>query len=197
MHGFKHVAAIEVSRAVEEAKEVLEELVGTAARHTREVVSLYEDFKRELDRGAPDVDEYVRLAEELERDVVLDAEALRRLLGRGARLVGAGDVMQLDDLSAFLKRVGCRLGRRDVVLLGIAVGYAFGGMAKEALCALLASAAAEKGREEYVLEIGERCGVDLVFLEKITCNMAKLADEEGLDYLAGVSQVFEELREGE
>lgn len=188
------MAAIEVSRAVEEAKEVLEELVGTAARHTREVVSLYEDFKRELDRGAPDVDEYVRLAEELERDVVLDAEALRR---GGARLVGAGDVMQLDDLSAFLKRVGCRLGRRDVVLLGIAVGYAFGGMAKEALCALLASAAAEKGREEYVLEIGERCGVDLVFLEKITCNMAKLADEEGLDYLAGVSQVFEELREGE
>ena len=57
------------------------------------------------------------------------------------------------------------------------VGYAFGGMAKEALCALLASAAAEKGREEYVLEIGERCGVDLVFLEKITCHMAKLADE--------------------
>lgn len=191
------MAAVEVSRVVEEAKEVLRELVATAARHMREMMSLYEDFKSELDSGAPDVDEYVRLAEELERDVVLDAEALRRLLGEGARLVGTGDAVQLNDLSALLKRIGCRLGRRDVVLLGVAVGYAFGGMAKEALYALLASAAAEKGRDEYVLEIGEKCGVDFVFIERITCNMAKLADEEGLDYLARVSQVFEELREGE
>ncbi|AFA40060.1 hypothetical protein Pogu_2033 [Pyrobaculum oguniense TE7] len=80
------MAAVEVSRVVEEAKEVLRGLVATAARHTREMMSLYEDFKSELDSGAPDVDEYVRLAEELERDVVLDAEALRRLLGGGAWL---------------------------------------------------------------------------------------------------------------
>ncbi|MEM0277513.1 hypothetical protein [Pyrobaculum sp.] len=96
-------------------------------------------------------------------------------------------------MPALLQRVGCRLGRDDLVLLGIALGYAYGGFVKKALCALFASAA-ELGNPHYVAMIGETCGADLPTMVRITCPLAKLADEKELNQLAGLSQALRELR---
>ncbi|MGK0548965.1 MAG: hypothetical protein ABWU84_04935 [Pyrobaculum sp.] len=81
-----------------------------------------------------------------------------------------------------------------MVLLGIALGYAYGGFVKKALCALFASAAAELGNPHYVAKIGETCGADLPTMVRTTCSLAKLANEKELDQLAGLSQALREVR---
>ena len=180
--------------AIENPDEIAKLALDILLHYTREIGNLYVEFRRELTAGEADVGEYVALAEELEKSILIDAEYLRELLRREKPKVDIDEDGLFYDMPALLERVGCRLGRDDLVLLGIALGYAYGGFVKKAICALLASAAAELGKPQYVAEIGEKCGADLPLMVRVTCSLARLADEEGLDHLAGMSQVLRELR---
>lgn len=54
------------------------------------------------------------------------------------------ELLFLMNLPILLKRVGCKTGNLGMVVLGIALGHAYGGRVKSSLCALFAATAARK-----------------------------------------------------
>lgn len=134
------------------------------------LVELYFKFREELAAGSADMGKYASLAS------------------------GLKCAIPPSDLSARLKREGCRLGRPELVYLGMALGYAYGGFADRSAYALLAAAAAELGKLDSLKEVEERSGVDFQLMVKVICGVAKIVEEYSLDLLGGMYDVLEELR---
>ena len=135
------------------------------------LAELYFKFREELAAGSADVGKYVSLASGLECAI------------------------PPSDLSARLKREGCLLGRPELVYLGMALGYAYGGFADRSAYALLAAAAAEPGKLDSLKEVEERSGVEFQLMARVTCGVAKIVEEYSLDLLGGMYDVLEELRQ--
>lgn len=101
----------------------------------------------------------------------------------------------LMNLPILLKRVGCKTGDLGMVVLGIALGHAYGGRVKSSLCALFAATAAQKNKWEYAAEMWRRClGADLEAEVRIICGLSKIVEDFNLDELGGLSDVLEEVR---
>ncbi|MEM0464558.1 MAG: hypothetical protein QXS00_06170 [Pyrobaculum sp.] len=102
-------------RATKNPDEIAKLALDVLLYYAREIGCLYGDFRKEPRAGDIDVGEYAALAEELEKrlDVEYIRGAIQEMTGRGEPEVDDG---LFYDLPALLQRVGCRLGRDDLVL---------------------------------------------------------------------------------
>ncbi|MGC9049940.1 hypothetical protein [Pyrobaculum sp.] len=199
-------ATNESNRIIATAREILNLILNLSQHYVNQLTNIYEDFIMDLERDVLDIDSYIKDIYELEKDIQIDIGLLEEILKEKNReLVTIAEKINVNwddsatslflNLPTLLKRIGCRLGRPDVVILGIALGHAYGGAIRESFCALLASAAAGRGRWRYVAEIGRRClQTDLETEVKVICGLAKLVEEYKLDVLGGLSDALEDVR---
>ena len=202
-------AEVLLRRAVSEPNEIrylAEMLLKTIIYHMRNLNELYNEFIADLERGALELETYVREIEELEKDLKIDLEFFQRILEtreeeikKTAEEMGITDedraVVFLMNLPILLKRVGCKTGNMGMVMLGIALGHAYGGRVKSSLCALFAATAAQKNKWEYAADIWRRClGTDLGAEVRLICGLSKIVEDFNLDELESLSEVLEELR---
>jgi hypothetical protein len=193
-------------------------LLRVAEQYADEVSALLDEFREELERGV-DVDDFVLHAEDIERRLHLDAQLVRERLQRalegidprdleglaaalpeGAKPLDPATALDLAvNLPPLLVRAGCKSGRREAVLLGEALAYAYGGFFKYAICAVLAAEALSAGRGRVAGEIWQRClHEDLETRLKACCAAAELAERYKLDLiLPGLSTDIEEMRRAE
>ncbi|AFA39137.1 hypothetical protein Pogu_1110 [Pyrobaculum oguniense TE7] len=202
-------AEVLLRRAVSEPNEIrdlAEMILKAIIYYMRNLNQLYNEFIADLERGALELETYVREIEELEKDLKIDLEFFQRLLEtrkeeikKTAEEMGITDedraVVFLINLPILLKRVGCKTGNLGMVVLGIALGHAYGGRVKSSLCALFAAAAVQKNKWEYAAEIWRRClGADLETEVRLICGLSKIVEDFNLDELGDLSDVLEELR---
>jgi hypothetical protein len=196
----------------------LQVMLRVAGQHAREVRALLDEFREELDRGV-DVDDFVHHAENVEREFHLDVWLVRERLRRALEGIDPRDLEGLTaallerveppdpataldlvvNLPPLLVRAGCRAGRRDAVLLGEALAYAYGGFLKYAICAALAAVALSAGKEHVAREVWQRClHEDLELRLRACCAAAEFVERHGLDLiLPGLSGDIEEMRRTE
>ena len=195
-------------RAVAEADEirdVAEMVLKTIIYHMRNLYELYNEFIADLERGDLKLETYIREIEELEKDLEIDLDFFQRTLEtkeeikKTAEEIGiTGEhraAVLLINLPTLLKRVGCRTENMGMVMLGIALGHAYGGRIKNSLCALFAATAVQKNKWKYAADIWRQClGVDLETEVRLICGLSKIVEDFNLDKLGSLSDVLEELR---
>jgi len=103
------------------------------------------------------------------------------------------------DLPPLLSRYGCWAGREDLVLLGEALGYAYGGFKDYARCAARAALALGEERRGLAKELWNTCLEDDMELRiKSICAIARYLDETGGDLIFyDLSRDVEMMREAD
>jgi hypothetical protein len=176
-----------------EARRLVLTLYDVFASVYRGLYSLVESFDEDLSRGVVDVDEYYREAEDVVRNMYLDAHylagRLNEVLVRHPELLrllpGAAPIQSPDAsykllgvLAGVLFRIACGFEgpRRGVLVL---LGYSYlglaGGRPLDAVVFTLASIASARGRGDVAAELLRRVDVDLEGVINFACGAVELA----------------------